>query len=229
MYNIIMHPWEREYKNPQFITLGTEPIADVRDFMKWLRRKQKVDTTDFVVFDAGCGNGKNIKYIVEHFCASGIGYDISQTAIDYAKQLQENLPIEYYTRSIGDPFILNDDSIDLVIDATSSHALNLRERTVYLSEIDRILKPGGYYFLRTLALDGDANAKKLIKQFPGDEPNTYILPGTEMTERAFTKEEIERDYSNAFNILLLQKTSGYQKWGNQSYKRNYWVVYLQKK
>ena len=30
----MIHPWESEYRNPQFITLGTEPLADVRDFIK---------------------------------------------------------------------------------------------------------------------------------------------------------------------------------------------------
>jgi len=224
-----MNPWESEYRNPQFITLGTEPINAVREFAKWLRRKQKVDMSDFVVFDAGCGNGKHIKYLVENFCESGIGYDISQTAIRQANELKGDLHIEYFVKSIGSPFDIDNESIDLVIDATSSHALNLDERGKFLSEISRVLKPGGYMFLRTLALDGDTNAKNLIKQFPGIEPNTYVLPATEMTERVFSKSDLESDYAEDFTILNIEKTTGYQKWGNQSYKRNYWIVYLQKK
>jgi SAM-dependent methyltransferase len=224
-----MNPWESEYRNPQFITLGTEPINAVREFVKWLRRKQKVDMTDFVVFDAGCGNGKHSKYLVENFCESGIGYDISQTAIRQANELKGDLQIEYFVKSIGAPFDIDNESIDLVIDATSSHALKVQERGKFLSEISRVLKPGGYMFLRTLALDGDANAKNLIKQFPGTEPNTYVLPGTDMTERVFSKSDLESDYAENFTILNIEKTTGYQKWGNQSYKRNYWIVYLQKK
>ena len=223
-----MNPWESEYRNPQFITLGTEPINAVREFVKWLRRKQKVDMTDFVVFDAGCGNGKHSKYLVENFCESGIGYDISQTAIRQANELKGDLQIEYFVKSIGAPFDIDNESIDLVIDATSSHALNVQERGKFLKEISRVLKPGGYMFLRTLALDGDANAKNLIKQFPGTEPNTYVLPGTDMTERVFSKSDLESDYAENFTILNIEKTTGYQKWGNQSYKRNYWIVYLQK-
>ena len=228
-----MHPWESEYRNPQFITLGTEPLSDIRDFMKRIKkqvRKNPADfsapITDWTVFDAGCGNGKNMNYIVEHFCEQGIGYDISQTAIDLAKNLAGDLPIRYSARSLGGPFDILDNSIDLVIDATSSHALNVAERVIYLSEIGRVMKPGGYYFLRTLAIEGDTNAKNLIKEFPGTEPNTYILPGTGMTERVFSKSDIERDFAD-FEILHIEKTNGYQKWGNQSYKRNYWIVYLQ--
>lgn len=224
-----MHPWESEYRNPQFITLGTEPIAAVRDFTKWLRRNKKVDMTDFIVFDAGCGNGKHVKYLVENFCLSGIGYDISPTAIKQANDLKGDLPINYLVKSIGSKLDIADASIDLVIDATSSHALSVDERGKFLKEISRIMKPGGYMFLRTLAMEGDVNAKNLIKQFPGSETNTYVLPGTGMVERVFLQSDLESDYSTEFDMVHIEKTSGYQKWGNQSYKRNYWVVYLQKK
>jgi SAM-dependent methyltransferase len=230
-----MHPWESEYRNPQFITLGTEPLSDIRDFMKWIKkwvRKNPADfsapITDWAVFDAGCGNGKNLNYIVENFCEAGIGYDISETAISLAKKLAGDIPIRYEVRSIGNDFDIPDTSIDLVIDATSSHVLSTSERGKFLKEISRVIKPSGFYFLRTLAIEGDTNAKNLIKQFPGNEPNTYVLPGTGMTERVFSKSDIERDFGNDFKILHIEKTTGYQKWGNQSYKRNYWVVYLQK-
>jgi hypothetical protein len=75
----------------------------------------------------------------------------------------------------------------------------------------------------------ELNAKNLIKQFPGSETNTYVLPGTGMAERVFLQSDLESDYSTEFDMVHIEKTSGYQKWGNQSYKRNYWVVYLQKK
>ncbi len=50
-----------------------------------------------------------------------------------------------------------------------------------------------------------------------------------MTERVFTMDDIIKDFGNDFGILFSEKTNGYQKWGNQPYKRNYWVVYLQKR
>jgi SAM-dependent methyltransferase len=204
--------------------------------MKWIKkqvRKNPVDfsapITDWTVFDAGCGNGKNLNYIVENFCEAGIGYDISETAIKIAQELSLGLNIKYEARSIGEAFSLENESVDLIIDATSSHALSTSERGKFLKEISRVIKPGGFYFLRTLAIEGDTNAKNLIKQFPGNEPNTYVLPGTGMTERVFSKSDIEHDFGNDFEILYIEKTTGYQKWGNQSYKRNYWVIYLQKK
>ena len=224
-----MNHWEREYQNPQFLTLGTEPLSDIRHFMKWLRRKQKIDTTDFVVLDNGCGNGKNIKYILEQFAHSGFGYDISETAIIAARELSKGLPIHYSVQSFIDPIPVADTSIDLAIDSTASHVLPELERKKYISELVRKLKPGGYLFLRTLCLEGDQNAKKLIQQFPGKSNQSYILPGTGIEETAFTWQDILDVYEKDFEILFHEKTSGYQKWGNQSYKRNYWTVYLRKK
>lgn len=231
-----MHPWEREYQQPTFITLGTEPLADVRDFMRWIKkylRKQSdewyPDLTTWKVLDLGCGNGKNLKYLVDQYTAEGIGYDISATAIRLAQKLQETSPLHYEVRSIGKPFPLDDCSIDMVLDSTSSHALTEQERATYLSEVARVLTSKGFFMVRTLCLDGDHNAKKLLQQFPGKEYGTYYLESTGMTERVFSEKDFRALYEKYFTILFLEKSSGYQKWGNQSYKRNYLVAYLQKK
>lgn len=217
--------WEQEYRNPQFLTLGTEPLTAVKDFCKWLRRTEKVDMTDFVVLDLGCGNGKNLKYIIENFSRFGMGYDISETAIGEANKLKENTPVQYSVASIGEKFDAGNDAFDLVLDVTSSNSLNEPERVVYLQEISRVLKSGGYLFLRALCLDGDKNAQYLIKNNPGGEKDTYILPGVGVTERVFSKQDLIDTYSPYFEIVHLEKTTGYQKWGNQSYKRNYWIMY----
>ncbi|MEI8223549.1 MAG: class I SAM-dependent methyltransferase [bacterium] len=218
--------WEREYQNPQFLTLGTEPLADVRDFIKWLRRKQKVDTTEFTVLDLGCGNGKNLNYIIDLFAKQGIGYDISSTAINHAQELAGTLPVTYEVRSISDPFPLENKSIDLVLDVTASNSLSEAERAKFLKEISRVLKPGSYCFTRALCKDGDDNAKNLIKDFPGLEYDTYVLAETGITERVFSKQDFIDTYNSYFEIIELEKKSGYQRWGNQKYKRNYWLAYL---
>jgi SAM-dependent methyltransferase len=230
VYNTIMNnPWEHEYQNPQFLSLGTEPLSEIRHFMKWLRREQKLDITEWNVFDAGCGNGKNLKYIIDNFCEQGTGIDISETAISFANGLRGDTQVDYYVGSIGEKLSVPSNSVDLIIDATSSHVLNELERHTFFYELVRITKPGAYMFLRTLCIEGDANAKKMIQDFPGEEANTYMLPKLSITERVWTRAELEHYYASHFEILHIEKTSGYQKWGNQNYKRNYWVVYLKKK
>lgn len=221
--------WEKEYQQPQFLTLGTEPLAVVKDFCKWLRRDEKVDLEKWVVLDLGCGNGKNVKYFIEGYAKSGIGYDISKTAIAAAKKLSEGLDINYEVRSIGEKLPLENESVDIILDVTSSNSLNESEREIYLQETKRVLKRDGYLFVRALCLDGDKNARQLIKENPGLEKDTYILPGVGVTERVFSRQDVMDTYGKYFDVVLLEKTEGYQKWGNQSYKRNYWVIYAKMK
>lgn len=221
--------WEKEYSDPRFLTLGTEPLSVVKDFFRELRRKQKVDLSSVTILDLGCGNGKNLMYAVENFCKSGIGYDFSKTAIGQAKKLSEGLDINYEVRSIGEKFPLRDISVDVILDATSSNSLNEQEREIYLREMSRVLKPGGFIFVRALCLEGDKNAKQLIKESSGTEKDTYILPSVGVTERVFSKQDFIKTYEEYFEIIHLEKTEGYQKWGNQSYKRKYWIAYLKKK
>ena len=242
--------WEREYQKPQFLTLGTEPLSDVRDFMKWLKKQIKQEgvqqenaqknenvksLTEWSVLDLGCGNGKNLYYVVDNFCANGIGYDISPTAIALAqKHVQESSTVfktlapnlRYEARSIAYRLPLADETMDLALDVTSSNSLKESERALFLGEVARILKPGGYFFTRALCKDGDQNAKNLLKEFPGKETDTYILPDIGVMERIFSREDFLATYAPFFDVVHLEKTTGYQKWGNRSYKRHYWIAYL---
>lgn len=228
--------WESEYNNPQFLSLGTEPSGTVRDFVSWMKkdfRKKRTDPEQGFsigrVLDLGCGNGKNLKYIVEHYADHGIGYDISETAIQQAQGLAGGLNIDYQVRSIGEKFPLDSESIDVVMDVTASNSLSETERSVFLSECYRVLKPGGVFLSRMLCLDGDKHAKFLIAENPGFEHYTYILPEVGVTERVFTRGEIDEVYGQYFNIRHIEKTTGYQRWDDRSFKRNYWVVYFEKK
>ena len=228
--------WESEYNNPQFLTLGIEPAAVVRDAMSWMKKDFRKKRTDpeqsFIldtVLDLGCGNGKNLKYVVQHYADRGIGYDISETAIHQAQHLAEGMNITYQVRSIGERFQIDKESIDLVMDITASNSLTEPEREVFLSETYKVLKPGGIFLSRMLCLDGDKNAKFLIAENPGTQYHTYILPVVNITERVVSRADIDETYGKYFNILHIEKTTGYQRWDDRSFKRNYWVVYFGKK
>lgn len=175
------------------------------------------------MLDLGCGFGRHGAYITQEFGGNFIGYDVSQTAITEAKKRYPNAQFE--VRSIGDELPLPDNSIDIILDITASHALYEGERTEYLRETSRILKSDGIMMVRTLCLDGDSNAKGLIKQSPGPEPDTYILDNG-MMERVFSESDFRQRYGEYFHIMKLEKYTGYQKWADRVYKRRYLVAYL---
>lgn len=223
--------WEKEYRDPQLITLGVEAITAIKDFTRWLRKEKGVDITSKKILDLGCGNGKNSIYIADQGLNNEIvGIDISQTATEYARKLAEakNLKANFLHQSIGAVLPFPDAHFDLVLDVTSSNSLNEKEREIYLKETQRVMKSGNHLFVRALCKDGDSNAKTLLKTNPGKEKDTYIMPEFGLTERVFSKEDFVTTYSSLFTLLYIEKETHYTKFKDRSYKRNFWVAYFAK-
>ncbi len=220
--------WENEYTKQRLVSMSTEPQASLKDFLRWLRKEQKVSLENLNVIDLGCGNGKNSAYIAGLDITNNVvGIDISTTAISYAPRLSQ---IKYIEQSIGDTLPFTDQTFDIALDVTSSNSLNEIEREKFLSETHRVLKPGGYFFVRALCKDADKNAQYLLKNNPGPEKDTYIMPNLGLTERVFSREDFIKTYATTaqFTPLHLEKETHYSKVANRLYKRNFWVAYLQK-
>jgi SAM-dependent methyltransferase len=233
MKNAQQRGWEREYHDSKLVTKSFEPQADVLRFLRFLRKECNYDITHTTqVLDLGCGVGRNALYVADHYGAHAIGYDFASAAISLAHQQNKLLDLKslvtFEIRSIGEPLPLPDVSVDLVFDVTASHLLNPDERNVYLQEVFRVLKPGGYFFVRTLCRDGDRNAQQLLLRFPGEDYDTYIHPELHVTERVFREEDFRELYGLYFEILDLHKQTGYQQWATRSFKRRYLIAYLHK-
>ena len=242
--------WEREYRKSKLLTKENKPQSDVVRFVKFLKNlltqigEQEIVFENLHVLDLGSGTGRNSFYFARLLASEAagnggqaelgakvVGLEISETAITLAKQHMSKMPfdIDYRRQSIGEKFPLQDSSIDVVLDVTSSNSLTEAEREVYLSETHRVLKNGGYFFVKALCKDGDQNAKNLLKQFPGKEKNTYILPDIGITERVWTKEDFISTYEKYFTILHLEKKTSYTRMNSRPYKRNFWIVYMKNK
>lgn len=221
--------WEKEYQNPLLITRKAEPQTDTKDFLKFLRRKEAVDLSSLKVLDLGSGTGRNANYLAE-LGSDVLGLELSPSAVAIAKERARDLEIkaQYKVANFGAPLGLADASIDLILDVMSSNSLTEAERTIYLAETARVLKVGGHFFVRTLAKDGDKNAKQLLKLSPGKERDTYINKAMNLTERVFAREDFIALYSPSFEIQRLELKTNYARFGGQSYKRNYWLAYLKK-
>lgn len=219
--------WNKEYSNPKLVSNNIEPQAFALRFFRYLR-KQKMKWQDIRVLDLGTGNGRNAIHLAR-LGANVTGVDVSDVAIGFAKKniAGEELEIDFRVASMGEKYDFVDDQFNVIIDATSSNSLNEAEREIYLSEVYRVLAPGGYFFVRALCKDSDDNAKKLIKMYPGKEKDTYITPNVGLVERVFTREDFLETYAR-FQIETLTKTTSYSRIGNQSYKRNFWIALLRK-
>ena len=230
--------WEKEYKNPKLMTGDDKPQKDFINFIKYLKKEEKYKVEDRNVLDLGSGTGRNSNYLAE-MGNKVIGIEISSTALQTAinRAKMANIEVDYRLGDIGAPYDIADDSIDIILDITSSNSLNEKGREIYLKEIHRVLKggldsskqgEGGYIFVRALCKDGNINVKNLLKASPGGEYDTYYMKDLDLVERVFSKKDIIDMYSKYFKILKLEKKTGYAKVAGRIYKRDYWLMYLQK-
>ncbi len=221
--------WDREYRQSTFLTKENEPQADVVRFVKFLKKSAKINIEKISVLDLGSGTGRNSFYFSE-MGAEVTGFEISDRAIEIAKNfaLLAGRRITYKKQNIGDIFPCQDESFDIVLDVTSSNSLSEAERQIYLTETRRVLKTNGYFFVKALCKDGDDNAKNLLKNNPGGEADTYILPEIGITERVWTMQDFVSTYEKHFTILRLERKTSYTTMGNRLYKRNFWIGYMRK-
>jgi len=221
--------WEREYRDPKLVTGHAEPQGDTLRFFKFLNKEREFRVEGRAVLDLGCGTGRNSNYLADIGNAV-IGIEISPTALGVAQARAKELgvAVDYRRGDIGEAYDIPTESIDVILDVTASNSLDERGRAVYLQEMRRVLKPGGYAFVRALCKESDKNVKALLQDSPGREKDTYILKDIGLTERVFSREDILALYGAQFNILKLDKKTGYSTMGGRVYKRNYWLAYLQK-
>ena len=223
--------WEKEYQKPLLVSKDERPQNFLVQFIKYIKKEEKLPIIDLQILDLGCGTGRNTNYLAERGNYV-VGIDIAGNALkigeERAKKLGLEAQVKYLNQSIGKVLPFSDNHFDLILDITSSNSLNNAEREVYLQECYRLLKPGGFMILRTLCKDGDQNVKKLLELSPGKEVDTYFLKELGLTERVFSEVDLKKIYKN-FIFKKLTKDIGYPSINGRVYKRKYWLAILSKK
>jgi SAM-dependent methyltransferase len=141
--------WDKKFQNQEW---GRYPPEDLVRFMG--RFYRNTDRKNISVLEIGCGPGANIWFLHrEGYRVSGI--DGSPTAIDLANKriLVENAGLKAQTMDLraGDFSTLpwKNESFDVVIDIFSLYANRLAVIEKTISEIYRVLKPGGRFYSKT--------------------------------------------------------------------------------
>jgi ubiquinone/menaquinone biosynthesis C-methylase UbiE len=225
--------WNKEYKNPEHLTLSEDPAGDLLSFVKWVNRNSEwpAFTQGGFVLDVGCGNGRNIGNMCEEYHMKGLGFDISDSAISMAKdKFKDVIGLKFSQGNIYNDIDLPDQSVDVVLDMMTMHFLDDSKRQSYLKDIARVLKPFGWMFLKTFVLDQDQNAIRMIKDYPTPtkEVNSYIHPKFKALEHVFTDDELDELLSPYFIVHKKIKSYKHFKDG-KPYKRRTISAYLERK
>ncbi|HLD02102.1 MAG TPA: class I SAM-dependent methyltransferase [Candidatus Nanoarchaeia archaeon] len=156
-----------------------------------------------IVLDHGCGTGRHVKYLAEQGFYV-IGTDYSPKALEHARELTRGLEVEL-TESPMDVIPYSSMSIDAVISSHVIHHATEKTRVIAFSEIARVLRKGGLFFLRTIS-----TKQRLYGQGREVEHNTFIdipdLPDGKTPHHYYTEEELRRCLVG-YEILSLEEMS----------------------
>lgn len=105
----------------------------------------KAKLTNKTVLEVGSGRGGGAAYLASYFKpAQYTGMDLAQHAVDLANKIHA-VPNLKFTQGSAESIPLADSSIDVVINVESCHAYGSVKQ--FLSEVKRVLKPGGYFLM----------------------------------------------------------------------------------
>jgi SAM-dependent methyltransferase len=161
----------------------------------------------------------------------------ASTIATFSSSFDLNLTFE--VQSIAVPLPAANASANIVLDMMSSHFLRQTEREQLLAEILRILKPvgnsaatrgmtGGWLFFKGFLLDEDLNAKRMLREYPADEADTYIHPRLGVAEHVWTEQSLRDFFEPHFEIHKLEKSHKHMSHG-RAFKRRTICAYLEKK
>lgn len=192
------------------------PQGEILDFIEFLK-KQRIK--EGKVLDVGCGGGRHTILFAKYGFDS-YGIDCSKTAIDLAKKDAIDKEVKVNFR-VGDvlnlPYLKN--SFDIINDTGCLHHLKKTDWRLYLKNILRVLRKGGYYKLFAFS----TNAKFLTGKKIPKKKNWVLQKGHYC--HFFTKREIKEFFSKYFKIL---KISGEQRGGEKN-RYLYVVAYMKRK
>lgn len=136
-----MPDWEHIFKKKG--KFFNRPHEDMRKLVQ-LMRKDNVKK----VLDLGCGSGRHTVFLARHgFDAYGM--DSSRSGLKLTRKWlkQTNLKARLKNASCYERFPYKDNLFDSVISIQVIHHARIKEIKYCISEIERILKPGGIAFI----------------------------------------------------------------------------------
>ncbi len=107
------------------------------------------------VMDIGCGRGQLLCYLEQEGFNRIVGVDVSEVAVNFAKQHTKRSEILVADVIAGLPF--KDNTFSLVTELTVLSSLDPRRWPTILGEIRRVLVQGGFYISEIFSRDQSCN------------------------------------------------------------------------
>jgi len=127
------------------MTTDEKSEPDKYSLQLYLHLISSVETENKDIVEIGCGRGGGLSHIARNFpIASALGIDLNKRAVRFCN-LHYKIDGLTFVRGEDQKLGLENNSCDIVINVESSHCY--QNMTLFLKEVFRILRPGGYFRL----------------------------------------------------------------------------------
>ncbi len=147
---------QKTYWNSVSETKKFTTLLDINTLKKHLKPEAHI-------IDYGCGYGRTLNSLWQHGYKNTIGYDFSEGMIQRGRQTFPHLNLHV---SKSNKIPLDNNSADMVIlFAVLTCIIDDNRQAVLISEIKRVLKPGGILYINDFLLNTDERNKKRYNAF----------------------------------------------------------------
>jgi tellurite methyltransferase len=149
------------------------------------------------VLDAGCGYGRNLVHLLREGCEI-FALDADRDGVEHVRRLSESLetglPAENFQLGLIEQMPFPDAFADVVMCCSVLHFASDEDHFVrMLSELWRVLKPGGMFFCRL--------GSRIGMSFERVRGNTYIVG--DGSEWFLVDEEMLSEFTEKMNAVLV--------------------------
>ncbi len=135
-----------------------------------------IDLTGRDVLEVGCGRGGGCSFMARYLQPrSVVGVDISERAIHICNKFHAGPRLTFF-RGDAESLPFDDGAVDAVVNVESSHCYGSMPR--FLSEVHRVLRPGGYFLFADLRDRNDVG--RLREQM--EASHMQIIKGQTITD-----------------------------------------------
>lgn len=152
--------WGYEEDPPMAIPLEPADEIDRHSIQLYHRTAAQIDLEGKDVLEVSCGHGGAASYISRYLkTASYTGLDLNPAGIEYCRE-RHPLPGLKFVHGDAEKLPFPDESFDAVVNVEAAHLYP--NFTVFLSEVKRVLRPGGHFLYADLR-GGGSKGNDVVK------------------------------------------------------------------
>lgn len=217
--------WDEEHKKPYVLKQmdSDDASSGVRKFFDFLKDKNVQSGLEM-----GCGKGRNVTWLAKRGVAMH-GFDFSPAAIEEAKKRSEEIGVSdktsFLVQDATKRWAYEDNTFDFGVDCFASTDIESSEgRTFAISEMRRVLKPGGYLLAYLLSTEDEFH-KEMINESPAGERNAFLHPTTGKFEKVYDEQDIQETYKD-FIVVQSERISKTTEFFDKEYACNHhWIIF----